>query len=297
MIKAKRLGHASFVTPDMDRQIDHYREVVGLHLVGREARRAFLASNSGQLAIVLEQGRQQSCARLSFEVSPSMSFADMAKALAGLGLRTEERSDAIPGLAKVLTFTDPKGTVIELFSEPRFVSKGPPVGGAVALKLGHLAFVVPDPRATAEFYQAVLGFRVSDWIGDYFVFLRCAVDHHTVNFIRGPSPRMHHIAFEMRDAAHLHNACDQLGQRQLPIIWGPVRHGPGHNVAAYHCNPDGQMIEFFAEMDQISDEENGFFDPRPWHRDLPQRPKVWDPAQPRDIWGAGPTPGFLAFAR
>ncbi len=297
MIKAKRIGHASFTTTDIDKQIDYYREVVGLHLIDREPKRAFMGTNSGQLAVVLEHGTQESCTRLSFEVSPTLSFADMSRQLSALGLKSETRNDNIPGLAQVLVFEDSKGTAIELFSEPRFVPKGPKVGGAVAIKLGHLAFVVPDPKATADFYEKILGFRTSDWIGDFFVFLRCGVDHHTVNFIRGPKAKMHHIAFEMRDTAHLHNALDQLGQKQVEVIWGPVRHGPGHNVAAYHFNPDGQMIEFFAELDQMSDEENGYFDPKPWHRDLPQRPKVWNPKLQRDMWGVGPSAKFLDFVK
>ena len=297
MIKAKRIGHASFTTPDLDRQIAYYEEVVGLRLVERERSRAFLATNSGQLAVALEDGSRERCARLAFEVSPTASFQEMARTLTSFGLQSETRSDDIPGLASVLTFTDPKGTTIELFSEPRFVEKGPPVGGAVVLKLGHLAFVVDDPKATAEFYEKVLGFRTSDWIGDYFVFLRCNADHHTVNFIRGPNAKMHHMAFEMRDTAHLHNALDQLGQKNLEVIWGPVRHGPGHNIAAYHFNPDGQMIEMFAELDRMTDEEGGYFDPKPWHRDLPQRPKVWDPKLQRDMWGVGPTAKFIDFAK
>ena len=56
------------------------------------------------------------------------------------------------------------------------------------LKLGHLAWVCNDPQAIAKFYIETLGFRLSDWIGDYFGFLRCGPDHHTVNFIRGPQP-------------------------------------------------------------------------------------------------------------
>jgi catechol-2,3-dioxygenase len=297
MIKAKRLGHASFATTDLSRQIDHYCEVVGLQLVDREPKRAFLATNSGQLAVVLEADGGESCKRLAFEVSPSLGFAEMSRLLSEQGFKPARRSDNIPGVADVLVFEDFKGTTIELFSEPRFVPKGPKVGGAVPLKLGHLAFVVPEPRVAAEFYEKVLGFRTSDWIGDYFVFLRCGPDHHTVNFIRGPKAKMHHIAFEMRDTAHLHNVLDQLGQKQIEVLWGPVRHGPGHNIAAYHFNPDGQIIEFFSELDRMSDEENGYFDPKPWHRDLPQRPKVWDPSVPRDMWGLGPSPKFIDYAK
>jgi catechol 2,3-dioxygenase-like lactoylglutathione lyase family enzyme len=49
--------------------------------------------------------------------------------------------------------------------------------GARPLKLGHIAHAVED-QAMADFYCRVLGFRVSDWIEDYFVFLRCNPDHH-----------------------------------------------------------------------------------------------------------------------
>ena len=293
MIKAKRIGHATFATPDLDRQIDYFQQVVGLCLAEREANRAFLATNSGQLAVVLEKGAQPACTRLAFEVSSTLSVAEMIGRLSALGLKGEARSDALPGVSTALTFTDMKGTTIELFSDWSFVRKGPPAGGAVAIKLGHVAFAVPDPKATADFYERVLGFRLSDWIGDYFVFLRCGADHHTVNFIRGPDSRMHHIAFEMRDGAHLHNSCDVLGQHKIEITWGPVRHGPGHNIAVYHRNPDEQMVEFFTELDKMLDEERGYFDPRPWHRDRPQKPKVWDPSQQRDVWGLPPGPNFL----
>ena len=153
MIKAKRVGHASFITPDIDKQVDYYREVVGLHLVDREKNRAFLATNSGQLAVVLEHGGQQNCARLSFEVSPTLSFADMARKLADMGLKSETRQDDVPGLSSVLAFSDSKGTTIELFSEPRFVSKGPSLGGAVAIKLGHLAFAVRGSESNRDFLR------------------------------------------------------------------------------------------------------------------------------------------------
>ena len=39
------------------------------------------------------------------------------------------------------------------------------------------------------------------------------------------------------------------------------------------------------------DEELGYFEPRPWHRDHPQKPKVWE--QARDICGTPPTPEYL----
>ena len=103
------------------------------------------------------------------------------------------------------------------------------------------------------------------------------------------------MAFELRDASHMQQACDLLGRRKIPLLWGPVRHGPGHNIATYHRNPDGYLIELFYDMDRMADEELGYFEPRPWHRDRPQRPKTWI-GLPRDIWGVGPSPEAAEFS-
>ncbi len=44
------------------------------------------------------------------------------------------------------------------------------------------------------------------------------------------------------------------------------------------------MIEFFCELDKMLDENLGYFEPRPWHQDTPQRPKTWV-AGKTNIWG------------
>jgi catechol 2,3-dioxygenase-like lactoylglutathione lyase family enzyme len=295
MIKAKRIGHATFETPDIDRQIEYYQEIVGLVLASREENRACLASPLGQLAIVLENGARQRCTRLSFEVARNLGVDDLIRSLAGLGLRADACSDALPGVSQLVSFADPKGTIIELFSEWSFLDVKPTGDGAGPLKLGHIAFHHPDPAAIAAFYENTLGFRVSDWIGDFFVFLRCGVDHHTVNFLRHDAVGMQHMAFQLRDASHLTGSCDILGRKGVEIAWGPVRHGPGHNIAVYHRNPDDQIIELFCDLDLMMDEELGYFEPRPWHRDRPQKPKVWDPRQ--DIWGQPATPDFRRLSR
>jgi catechol 2,3-dioxygenase-like lactoylglutathione lyase family enzyme len=293
MIKVRRIGHATFETPDLPKLIDYHSHVTGLALVGRDADHAFFAARTGQVAVELRRAPEAKCAKLSFEVAASEDFGDISRRLTAHGIKSERRSDSAPGISNVLAFTDPKGTTIELFKEWQSVGRGQDVTGIGVLKLGHIAFCVDDPKPISDFYARVLGFKVSDWIDDFFVFMRCNADHHTVNFITGPHGRMHHIAFELRDFSHLQNACDLFGQKDIKIVWGPVRLGPGHNVAAFHRNPDDQVVEVFAELDQMKDEELGYFDPRPWHKDHPQRPKVWPPGEGSlYVWGPPPLPDF-----
>ena len=78
-----------------------------------------------------------------------------------------------------------------------------------------------------------------------------------------------------------------LARHDIHLVWGPGRHIIGHNIAIYHRNADKVRVEFFCEMDQMKDEALGYFDPRPWHQDRPQRPKVWGPETLRNYWGYG----------
>lgn len=292
MIDVRRFGHATFETPDIERQIDYFTQVQGLVLAERVNGRAYLATKLGDLVVQLEKGETSRCARLALQVAPETDFNDIRKGIEAENLRCETRNDTSPGIPKALALQDPKGTVIEVYAEQKPVTeKRASVPGIGPFKLGHLAFVVEDPKKYAEFYAKVLGFRVSDWIADWFVFMRCGPDHHTLNFVRGKTTKMHHVAFEVRDTSQLIAACDLLGSKKIPIIWGPGRHGPGHNVYIYHRNPDDQIIETFTELDKMLDEKLGCFDPRPWHGDRPQKPKVW--TMPTDVWGPPPTPEYL----
>jgi catechol 2,3-dioxygenase-like lactoylglutathione lyase family enzyme len=287
MINVLRAGHATFTTPDLERQVAYYSDVLGMIVTERDKNRAFLATRTGYEAIALERGDAATLTRLSFQVAPDADFAAYARELSGHGIKSETRNGISPGAARALVFSDVKGTVIELYSDYTFAKDDGAQTAISPLKLGHVAHRVNDVQKTVKFYTDVLGFRVSDWHGDYFAFLRCGTDHHTVNFVYNEKPQLHHIALEVRDWSELHRAGDFLARKGVPLVWGPLRHIIGHNIAAYHRDPDYIRVELYCEMDQMSNEALGYFDPRPWHQDRPQVPKVWPDDTLRSYWGFG----------
>jgi catechol 2,3-dioxygenase-like lactoylglutathione lyase family enzyme len=295
MIEVKRIRHAGFATDNIGQQVEYYQSIIGLGIVERQASRVLFANESGELTLVIEKDVASSCKTMAFEISPKIELADIGKQLKSFGIPSDIRSDHLPGIPQTLAFADIDGRQIELFAEWQFAPPGEQVRGIAVNKLGHMALYAPDPDRTARFYSDVLGFRDSDRIEENFVFMRCGFEHHVINFARGTEARLHHIAFELRDASHMLGACDLLGRNKVPLLWGPVRHGPGHNIAAYHRNPDGHLVELFYDMDRMTDEALGYFEPRPWHRDRPQRPKTWI-GLPRDIWGVGPAPEATEFS-
>ena len=132
--------------------------------------------------------------------------------------------------------------------------------------------------------------RVSDWMADFFSFLRCDRDHHTINLVGTGQNAHFHTAFELRDWSHMQTAADMLSRNGYKIIWGPGRHGIGHNLFTYHRGPNGLITELFCELDQVADDgirlcssrARGIATIRRW-------PKVW-PKGPEsaNLWGPPP---------
>jgi catechol 2,3-dioxygenase-like lactoylglutathione lyase family enzyme len=284
MLQIKRLGHSTLTTPDLERMVDYFTRIVGLSLAAREKNKAIFATKAGLEAVVLERGSAVEAPRLSFQIAPETDLDELASRLRKVGLESERRSDITPGIGEAVVFNDTKGTTLEIFSDFIFTPEDNTFNGIMPQKFGHIAYRCPDVQEVVKFYCDVLGFRISDWRGDFFAFLRCSRDHHTLNFLRSASTAVSHLAFEVRDWSEIKRACDLLAHSNIKLTWGPIRHIIGHNIAIYHKNPDGVVIEFFCDLDQIHDEELGFFEPRPWHQDRPQRPKVWDDETPSNWW-------------
>ena len=81
MIKPRRIGHATFETPDLEKAIAYYEKFMGLIVAEREKDRAFLASKVGPLAIQLNKADRAHCIKLSFEVAPNSDFGELAREL------------------------------------------------------------------------------------------------------------------------------------------------------------------------------------------------------------------------
>jgi catechol-2,3-dioxygenase len=287
MVKVKRLGHATLQTDDFDQMTDYYGRVLGLSVIERSKDRVFLASKVGLEAIELVKGKPGWLAGTSFQIAPDSDLNDVVKELQKHGVKAERRKDISPGVKEAVTFLDPKGTQVDLYAEYTYPKEDRAPSAFNLLKLGHVATRVLDVQKVVKFYNEVLGFRTSDSRGDYFYFLRCNTDHHTLNFVVDEKPQLHHIAFEVLEWAEIRKATDFLALNKIHLVWGPGRHVIGHNVATYHRNSDLTRVEIFTEMDQMKDEALGYWDPRPWHQERPLYPKTHGKETLRNYWGYG----------
>jgi catechol-2,3-dioxygenase len=266
--------------------VNYYTELLDFSLVERSADQAFLTTTFDHHSVVIEKAAiPQARSYVGYQIKEDLSTA--LRRLEAAGYPVERRTDIAPSTPDVLIVTEPTvGTPLHLYN----AQSGSGVDGFTPLrptKLGHVAAFTSDLNLLQAFYQNLLGFKWSDTVADFFVFLRCNTDHHAANFMASTKyTGMHHVAYETRDLDHLQSLLDHLGRNSTRLEWGPGRHGPGHNIFTYHRDPDGNNIELFTQIDHMADESLGYFEPRPWHEDFPQRPKTWEAdLATMNIWG------------
>lgn len=294
LVQVTKLGFVGLNIAHGDAMRHYYQDVIGLPLAATKGRDLYFACGGDHHALSLHRGERPGFRHIGLQIAGTGPQADVAGLLTEHGVKARLRHDPVPGVPSCIEVTDPDGYTVYLYREAETGTSSYGGSGIGPIKLGHLALYVRDPKLTAEFYTATLGFRWSDWVEDKFVFMRCARDHHTLNFLRSDKRGLFHIAFELRDWSHIGTACDLLAREKIKLFCGPGRHGLGHNLYIYNRDPDGNVVEMFADMDVMSSEELGYFDPRPHHEDNPQRPKVWpDTPETGDIWGVPAPAGFL----
>lgn len=285
MIPLTHLSHYALRVADVERSIAFYLNVVGIDLTERRPDgTAYLRRGPDHHCLALypldhaqshdpEMAGRPGLDHAAFAVPDREDVDGAARALKDAGARVITGPAELdePGSPYAVRLADPDGNRIEVCTNmAEWI--GPEIPHAAKpVKLGHVNFHVKDLRKTLGFYTDVLGFQVSDWIADFFVFLRCNPDHHATALVEGPAPSMNHMAFEVETVEDMKNAADILWKNGVKTLWGLGRHGPGHNLFIYYPDPDGNVVEIFAELDRIYDDEN-------------YRPLRWDPEGASCVW-------------
>lgn len=126
-------------------------------------------------------------------------------------------------------------------------------GEARPEKISHVVLHSPNHKAYVKFYEEALGFKVSDWLGDFMCFLRCNEWHHRLAVLPGP-PAFNHVAYDVPDIDAIMKGVTRLRETNGDITWGPGRHTAGNNVFSYYVTPAGYAVEYTCDLEEIDDE-------------------------------------------
>lgn len=279
------IGHVALRTPDLPRAKQFATSALGLEVTGEGADEALLTSNEKhhELQLIAADAAGLDHVGLELEAESELEATrDRAVAAGGRILETTATED---GIGPSVRLVGPGDIVYELYVG---MERGP-LTAAACLKpgvrgLGHLTFLGRDHAAIVDFWRDGLGFRVSDQLGD-LCWMRCDANHHGLGIAPHPSENvLHHYAWEIQDVAGLIQYCDDLALQGRALMWGPVRHGPGFNVATYLADPDGCLAEVYSDMLRIDDE--AAYRPVDWS-EVPTALSLWGPPPPEGFFGAG----------
>lgn len=120
-------------------------------------------------------------------------------------------------------------------------------------KISHVVLHSPDHKGYVEFYEKALGFKVSDWLGDFMCFMRCNKWHHRLAILPGP-PAFNHVAYDVPDIDAIMRGVKRLRETNGDIAWGPGRHTAGNNVFSYYVTPAGYAVEYTCDLEEVDDE-------------------------------------------
>ena len=268
------IGHVGLRVTDLGACVDHAECVLGLRVVERTGGEAFLSCGGPHHALHLI-GDEQACLDHVGLVATGPEDLDLlARRLSDEGIAAEPEPG--PHVERSLVFRGPEGFTFEVYTGMANVPYDYQTTGIRPRRLGHVNLRAGDPGRMAAFLQRVLGFLVSDVIGDGAAyFLGCNHDHHGVAVTSGRAT-LHHHAWEVRDVSELVNLCDLLDVRGVGVLWGPVRHGAGENIAVYHREPCGAVVEHNTDMERIYDD--GRARSGRWAADDPRWLSRWAPA-------------------
>src|ERR1700756_5002628 len=146
MIAVKKISHASYETPDLERQVEYYTDILGLSLIAKDKEAAYLANTVEHHSVILHSGSHARCTRIGFQLGPDDDLDAFEKQAAAHGLRPSRKKDPEPTIKDMVTFENQKTKISEVFKGPEPQKQPFCTTGIVPHKLGHVAFHVADVK-------------------------------------------------------------------------------------------------------------------------------------------------------
>lgn len=261
-----RLGYVHIRVTDLNQARQHYQETLGMDAVCEEAGRVYLKSwdEDDHHSVVLEEGGV-GLDRFGYKVTDDDALAAIETEVLRFGATSERMSKGEnAGIGHGLRVTLPSDHVLELYSEVQYL--GTKVGkinphpwpreglrGIGVPRINHALITTEDPVLLERFFEDVLAFRPaerlvagdteSDLVGSW---MYCGDQPHDIAFVKGPNGKLHHFAYEIDDWSALLRAGDIMSMDDVPIDFGPTRHGITRGGTIYFFDPSGNRNEVFS---------------------------------------------------
>jgi len=241
------LDHLCLETSQPDAMRQFYCKALGLkeHTINKNS---WLFEGPGRRLIITE-GSSNRLAYSGFSVTDDTKLINLRNyILKQGGTPTDNLSPLVQQGAFAVADPDGNKLCFGVRKQPNSVKEG------LEGRLQHVVVASPNLSEMMQYYEDVLGFLPSDLVkkdGEQVTaaFYRSNPEHHSFAAFAADKQGFDHCAFETPSWNHIRDWADHLAAFDIPIWWGPGRHGAGNNLFFMVLDPDGNKIEFSAELE------------------------------------------------
>jgi catechol 2,3-dioxygenase len=259
------VGHVELLTPEPERSLWFFTEVLGLTENGRDGDSVYLRTwddyehHTVKLTAHDTAGIRRTALRTAGREALDRLVKEVEAAGRGLGW-----IDGDAGIGPAYLFTDPDGHEMELYWESEWYeppddlrpalknqAQAYPGRGVCVRRLDHVNYLAARVEPNGGFLQDVLGARTTEQImldtgvisGQWLHFTNKSYDIVYSADWTGSSGRLHHIAFATDTRADILRAADICLDKGVFIETGPHKHAIQQTFFLYVYEPGGNRIE------------------------------------------------------
>jgi catechol 2,3-dioxygenase len=289
-----KLGHVQLVTPDLEKSLWFFRDLVGLDHIdtGHDGRLYLRAYNEHEHhSLVLREG-PTGIDHFAFRAASAEHLTALAADLRAHGTDVEEVAGEELGQGDAIRFVSPQGHPYEVYwdmargrQDSRLLNqKGKAyLRGSSPMHLDHINIACVDVAAGEAFLADRLGFLRREYVqptdGPVVAsWMSVTSQVHDVAIAMDPPPslkdgRLHHISYIHQDRSDVLRAGEIMADAGCRVDLAPGKHGISQAFFFYVKDPgSGHRVELFAGGYHIFDTD---WEPVRWDETNIKTGMVW----------------------
>ena len=265
MTDIAHLGPVELLTPTAQRSLEFFVDVLGMETEGQDGGTVFLRGwgDYQRYSLALTESETSGMAVLGLRAASPAALERRVAAVEESGLG-EGWHGGTRGRGPSYRFRDPDGHVFDLYYEcerydppahlrpslknqpQRYIGRG-----AAVKRLDHVNVLAADVRASREFAEHALDYRLYERIelddgSEAGAWLSASIAAHELIYTRdayGARGRLHHVAFWVDTREECLRAADLFLDNQIHIEAAPSKHAIAQGFFLYGIEPGGNRIE------------------------------------------------------
>lgn len=262
-----RAGIAQLRVLEMDKAVIHYRDRLGLDVVGTTADGRVMLKGYDEFdhhSLVLRQADEAGLDFMGFKVDSDATLSEIETKTKAFGLPYEiipADSDQ-PGFGKRIAVDLPTGHRIDIYAEVAKADDTPGIlnpniwqrepHGMRALGFDHALLYGPNSKEAVRYCTEVLDMatvEIANAPDDSTICTWLTANNkcHDVAILEYDKPgKLHHLGFKLESWSDIGNAADLISVYDISLDAGPMRHGITRGQTIYFFDPSGNRNETYA---------------------------------------------------